>query len=67
MTRIHRHPDSKKPPATKLPGAFLKMAEALNSIISGDFQTNRLLAWTGTASSLQQRQQSDIYSVAQIA
>jgi hypothetical protein len=44
MTREYRRPDSKKPPATRLPGAFLKMAEALNPIINGDFQTNRLLA-----------------------
>lgn len=66
MTRKHRRPDSKKPPATRWPGAFLKMAEELNPIINGYFQTNRLLAWTGTASSLQQRQQSDICTVAQI-
>ncbi len=66
MTRIHGYPDSKKPPATKLPGAFLKMAEALNPIINGDFQTNRLPVRTRTASSLQPQQQSDICSVAQI-
>ncbi len=65
MTRKHRRPDSKCP-GNQVAGAFLNMAEALNPIINGYFQTNRLLAWTGTASSLQQRQQSDICSVAQI-